>query len=140
MKIYEKEFYDILKLKKIDDKAAGMFFDSIVNHIQHNTNEELEKIVTKKYAFIFKLKEIRNQESKVPFKILTYVIGDERLQKNVAIDFLLRVLALFEETFGDKLNMVAKRIKSGSGFDEKVEEIFGDVYAKAIDRIMNVFF
>lgn len=140
MIVYEKKFYDILKLNKIDPHVIGMFMDGFVNNIRENTNQELEKIMFRQYAIVFKTKDVKLPEYEQPIKFLAWVIGDTRLSKTIAADFLKRVLELYWELFGDKIKNQPVRIKKNVEMDQHVEAIFGDYYSTSIDRMMNVFF
>lgn len=141
MLIYEKNFYRLKNLRRINQETKGQFLDAIFNMTKVSMKESINTLKLKTYKIVFKESLKIFKANQPPISYLVYVIGDKRLNTQFSSEILETVLNLYLNEFEiDPTPFVAEKVKEGSSFDEKISQIIGDFYATSIDRMSDLFF
>jgi hypothetical protein len=141
MLIFEKKFYHIQDLNKINDDAKGQFMDAIFHLAKVSMTSSLTTLKFKQYRIVFQQIEVKAVNSEAISTFLIYAIGDKHLNITFSRKLLETILDLYRSKFEKYLNTnVSEKMVENGEFDNEISKIIGDFYSSSIDRMMNLFF
>jgi len=141
MLLFEKKFYHIQDLNRINDDAKAQFMDAIFHMAKVSMTSSLTILKFKQYRIVFQQIERKAPQSEAISTFLIYAIGDKHLNTTFSRQLLEKILDhyLSKHENLSKTNVVEKMEENGE-FDREVSKIIGDFYSTSIDRMMNLFF
>jgi len=134
--IFSKKYYELdterTEQAGNDQNLRSQLISSIIHFANNCLSTEVEYFLMRKYRIAIASSQVQDKGMKN--FVVAYIIGDNDLGVDIASESLNKLLDAFIVDYKDQFEIVEDTSKY-DGFSTTLEEIFGDLHYRPLDRM-----